>query len=913
MPNHTLDEVILGAASARSPYYFNGRLLTAEDLWAEHDAGLARERSLGRIDGSGVALGLDVSLSSSATASPIVVRITRGLALNRCGQVIELCEDITLALERPSAVPRTTAPTSRDFSRCAPANPSAVPSREGVYVLTVAPSSRKEGRAPVSGLGNGVAACNSGRLALGVQFRLAELSGHGFPPGSRLRNQLAWLCLGLPAEHAAQLAHLPSGATPPPSDPLRAPTGFLRLADAEVPIALLHWATPTRLEFIDLWAVRRRPVPPDPESGLGFLLGEVRNREVEAAILQFDAHLRAILAEPGSHASLNASQRFAHLPPVGILPVGANRPSGPAFLGPHATGDTVPLPNGSVRAVLRAALAREPWRVFSTAEAASASSGAVTPVHLYQVPSFPNHVLFARSARNESIAADVHYDNRVSALPEVETVQQAIDALSLRQGNCCTFVVSPGPGWEEVFQRIAPNQNAEICFQAGTYSVPGRVLVANKGHLRLLGVGPGSRLVATASESVLFFQNCLSVTLEHLHAEASPASASGVQITGLNGILTFVNCLGVDVTRLSLRSAPGTSRTATCITVRHASSSADAATRTSVRVVACHFEVGHEQVGMLLTNCHRTHVEDNTLRVHGSITAATAVGDAELRGRLRRHFIDNAVAGNAPTSMLRETNVTVSFNGHDVRFQTLPQLAAPAGGANVWQALIQSLNPQGMTSPTILLRHLLRIADRFILSGNFGGSAAPAAAFTTFRTSLLGQLLPSMSQGIVVGGQRAADVRILNNSIRGAQQGIHIGVSHREVARGTPDSAGTISVQGNTVHVVIPVTATRERHGIFVGNAASLLVENNHLEIQRATRMATYRVEGIRVFGHVGRRVILRANHLAGFTVGIRFEPRTRFTGALQWVIDDTLATGALFTTQIPTGLTLMRRENNSP
>jgi hypothetical protein len=76
--------------------------------------------------------------------------------------------------------------------------------------------------------------------------------------------------------------------------------------------------------------------------------------------------------------------------------------------------------------------------------------------------------------------------------------------------------------------------------------------------------------------------------------------------------------------------------------------------------------------------------------------------------------------------------------------------------------------------------------------------------------------------------------------------------------------------------------------------------------------MGAYRLEGIRIFGHLDRRAILRANALTGFTIGIRFNPHNRFTGGRQWIAADTLAVGANPVVQFPTGLTGLRLENNS-
>src|SRR5258708_36654535 len=66
----------------------------------------------------------------------------------------------------------------------------------GVYLLTIAPATAGEGRAPVSGLGNVTAACNPRYTVEGVQFRLLQLDVTPAELGQPdlLRNLMAQKC-----------------------------------------------------------------------------------------------------------------------------------------------------------------------------------------------------------------------------------------------------------------------------------------------------------------------------------------------------------------------------------------------------------------------------------------------------------------------------------------------------------------------------------------------------------------------------------------------------------------------------------------------------------------------------------------------------------------------------------------------
>src|SRR4029077_1296853 len=79
----------------RSVNFFNGRLLTGEDLTAEQQANRVAHSLLGQAIGSGVAYGLEVAESSqlSQVATP-VLSIKRGLAVNANGGTLLLDNDV---------------------------------------------------------------------------------------------------------------------------------------------------------------------------------------------------------------------------------------------------------------------------------------------------------------------------------------------------------------------------------------------------------------------------------------------------------------------------------------------------------------------------------------------------------------------------------------------------------------------------------------------------------------------------------------------------------------------------------------------------------------------------------------------------------------------------------------------------
>ena len=65
--NGLLDIPVYNDASVRSVNFFNGRLLSAEDLNKEKSANLEGHKQLGRALGDGIAYGLEVTRDEAAT------------------------------------------------------------------------------------------------------------------------------------------------------------------------------------------------------------------------------------------------------------------------------------------------------------------------------------------------------------------------------------------------------------------------------------------------------------------------------------------------------------------------------------------------------------------------------------------------------------------------------------------------------------------------------------------------------------------------------------------------------------------------------------------------------------------------------------------------------------------------------
>jgi hypothetical protein len=314
----------------RSVNFFNGRVLTGEDLSDEQEAQRQARRLLGRAVGEGVAHGLEVSEApESSTSQSPVITVEPGIAVNRAGQTLRLGERTEVGLVR-----REDAPAGEQvgvtFRDCAPLRHSVYVPSESVYLLTVAPAEGREGRAPAAGGGSVPSAFNTRYLVEGVQFRLIEaVTGSRVGDLATLRNRVAYSCFGVESTRHTQSN---------PFGPALESYGLLDglrpelLTDCEVPLALIYWSNVRGLEFIDMWAARRRLTEPAHSRRWHALVGDRRAAESEAMVLQFQDQVADMYSSVNLSAAV-VTQNFRYLPPAGLLPEARRDATGKNFNG----------------------------------------------------------------------------------------------------------------------------------------------------------------------------------------------------------------------------------------------------------------------------------------------------------------------------------------------------------------------------------------------------------------------------------------------------------------------------------------------------------------------------------------------------------------------------------------------------
>jgi hypothetical protein len=348
-----LEPVLTGGI--KDTHFFNGRILTADDLRTMQAAGRQHDAQIGRAIGDGVAYGLEITNVSAATDTKAILRVTRGLALNRFGERVALGGSVDVALVRSL----DAAPVDGLFTICVPPSTTEF-TNLGLYLLTIAPASGLEGRAPMTELGTeGLGTkCGSRYEVEGVRFDCRQVTLPSGDGSARVEARALYTTL------QAQLETLPAGVLSPElfklrnivahlffgsdvserdwSDPLAVENdesahGWLQelrnqkqLTECEVPLALLYWSV-RGIEFIDTWAVRRRiSIARHPHRPFSWLITPRRTVDAEARLRQFQDQLEALRTVHATPATLSASTYFRYLPSAGLLPVSGGA-AGKAF------------------------------------------------------------------------------------------------------------------------------------------------------------------------------------------------------------------------------------------------------------------------------------------------------------------------------------------------------------------------------------------------------------------------------------------------------------------------------------------------------------------------------------------------------------------------------------------------------
>lgn len=209
--------------------------------------------------------------------------------------------------------------------------------------------------------------------------------------------------------------------------------------------------------------------------------------------------------------------------------------------------------------------------------------------------------------------------------------------------------------------------------------------------------------------------------------------------------------------------------------------------------------------------------------------------------------------------------------------------------SNAWTDALLKANLSATSTPGQLHTAVKTIAKAALTS-----TETNSFAFNNYVNALLPQLYSTSAQGIVVAGVVASDIRILNNTVDGAVQGIHVGLGNMKASPVVTRIPSTqVQIRGNTVNIFLTPETIGGRHGIFLSSVTSGIISDNHLTL-RHTENAGRETYAIRVVGVFGLRVLIERNAMFDFSGGIYIQPeRSSSQSPTLWKASDNASTSA--------------------
>lgn len=446
----------------------------------------------------------------------------------------------------------------------------------------------------------------------------------------------------------------------------------------------------------------------------------------------------------------------------------------------------------------------------------------------------------------------------------------------LNSHKCCVDLVArPGPGWHLVFDKVPRNGDAVICLPAGEYPVPNSVNVMNKGRLRITGAGKSSCIFGTGNDVTLRFSSCDRVELSQVYINSGNQHGGGIK-----GALSFNDVNHIEVHHTYIRTRAGRSTDIACLRVDNnfGNSSED---QGRVKIYDCEFYVGHLQTGILIVNAGYIDIRDNLLVPSGPEV------ESVHRSLRDKYFMTSLVNMSIVPRLDRGQSVSENkLVFIDLSDMTTVEFLTDENLQDFWQKELRTFDTKrfGGGDEGRLHQALLDLMRKRLRSR----ARSKIKQIRTWLSAIDGGGSAFMNQGIVIGGRRANKVTISNNEIKGATQGIHVGLSHNSSDRtkSGADIANSITIQNNHVITTLGAGSRVERHGCFVGNAQRTQILHNEFQLNRLDGTQHVEVEAIRVYGFVGPMLRVVGNYAdISFSETVNINPLGPVGG--NWIIVD--------------------------
>lgn len=559
-------------------------------------------------------------------------------------------------------------------------------------------------------------------------------------------------------------------------------------------------------------------------------------------------------------------------------------------------------------------------------------------------------------------ADDIAFDgDRINSTST--TVQEALEELWFQVQSCGEIIARPTDNLQTIFNAIPDGESARVCLHPGIWDLNATITVTNKGDLVVSGAGFGTQLRSSVLDPVLAFSGCRSVTVRDLTVNGGSARTVGDGLRGAISLIDCesvnlehlqVRCgastsrrmSAIQVWTESAGRRPTDIHIARCrVQVGHGQTGILIVNAGRAEVVDNEIETPAEDLiledkvtdPMIAAAIGRVFMDQIRIGENEETQLFDVLSSIGIGTRNRAFSLVTSTNRRRVVARFEAWgNEFITFSTHRALLLNAVDIADDAIrvlDVRTWRDIFLA-NPIGLTGSTRQAREgILRTKLRQLRSGlalNLFGSSSTVAipqaqqGFFNLIETEISQLnaVAAGNQGIVIGGDRtpqfgasesresagdglfinrgdrAPDVWIANNRIIGFVQGIHIGTSRQDGDRHL--RSYNAQVVNNTIQLRLPSLA-QERHGIFVGHAHTVQIQNNLIEVISPSSRewdSLPPTDGIRLFGVYGPRLQVRQNHCIGVNTGIRVQARnagkqeTHHNIRLAWIVADNAYAG---------------------
>jgi len=249
---------------------------------------------------------------------------------------------------------------------------------------------------------------------------------------------------------------------------------------------------------------------------------------------------------------------------------------------------------------------------------------------------------------------------------------------------------------------------------------------------------------------------------------------------------------------------------------------------------------------------------------------------------LLKNFLISSPIEATAKDIVRRTSIHLNSGRYKVHLNS-------AVKASEWQRLLNANPADNNLKEAGMAAHINHLAKKLLTDSVF---LKKYAFFKDWVDELKLYNPAVMSRGIVCAGVVAKEIRIQNNTIQNILEGIRVGVSHHTPHDHSFDQAGYVDIRNNVLGLRRPLGVSKGRQAIFVGNAKQVMVENNRISQLSSPATEQAFQEGIRIFGHLGRMIVVRQNFIANCSDAVKIKPLGALQNTNQWLVADNMMPG---------------------